>query len=89
MRKLALGIPVMVYVLVTLAFGMAGASNLDGEQLIKLRCNECHNLDRIHAAEKSRQQWESTVDRMINMGANLNEEEKEAVLDYLSQKDQD
>ncbi|MFO8032347.1 MAG: hypothetical protein R6U22_07365 [Desulfohalobiaceae bacterium] len=89
MRKLAFGIAGLVCVLVTLAFGMAGASNLDGEQLIELRCNECHNLERVRAKEKSRQQWESTVDRMINMGANLNEEEKEAVLDYLSQKDQD
>ncbi|MGM0424284.1 MAG: hypothetical protein ACQEQX_05100 [Thermodesulfobacteriota bacterium] len=89
MRKLAFGIAGLVCVLVTLAFGMAGASNLDGEQLLELRCNECHNLERVRAKEKSRQQWESTVDRMINMGANLNEEEKEAVLDYLSQKDQD
>jgi cytochrome c5 len=89
MQKLALVIAGLACILAPLTFALAGASSLDGEQLVKLRCNECHNLQRIQAAEKSRQAWESTVDRMIKRGAKLNEEEQEAVLDYLSQKDQD
>ncbi|MFP4587217.1 MAG: hypothetical protein ACLFMQ_01340 [Desulfohalobiaceae bacterium] len=88
MQKLAIGFGVLVCVLVALAYGMAGASNLDGEQLVKLRCNECHDQQRINAADKSRSGWKSTVDRMISHGAELNDEERLAVLDYLSQEDQ-
>lgn len=89
MRKLAVRILGSVCVLVPLALGVAVASDLDGEQLVKIRCNKCHSLQRIEAAQKGRDQWKSTVDRMLSMGAELNEQEKEAVLDYLSQKEQD
>ncbi|MFP4392830.1 MAG: hypothetical protein ACOCP7_01315 [Desulfohalobiaceae bacterium] len=90
MRKLVFRIFGSVCILVfPLALGVAVASNLDGGQLVKIRCNKCHSLQRIEAAQKDSEQWKSTVDRMLGKGAELNEQEKEAVLDYLSQKEHD
>lgn len=62
------------------------SSALDGEELVSTRCTVCHSRDRIDAATKDRAGWEATVDRMIGHGAQLNDEERLAVIDYLSNR---
>ncbi|MCK4418077.1 MAG: hypothetical protein KAV99_07910 [Candidatus Latescibacteria bacterium] len=57
---------------------------LDGEKLVQERCSFCHNLDPIYSADKDRDGWEKTVDQMISKGAQVNDSERQAVLDYLS-----
>ncbi|MCZ7542190.1 MAG: hypothetical protein M5R40_01010 [Anaerolineae bacterium] len=57
---------------------------LGGEALVAERCTVCHNADRINAAEKDHAGWEATVDRMISNGAQLTDEERAAVIDYLA-----
>jgi cytochrome c553 len=59
---------------------------MDGEALVQERCTVCHTADRITNAmgQKDRAAWEETVDRMIGYGAQLNADEREAVLDYLA-----
>lgn len=85
MQKFGACTAFFISVLVALAFGFAGASELDGQQLVQLKCaDQCHSIQRIQAAEKPREQWQSTLQRMIRMGARLNQDEKEAVLDHLS-----
>jgi len=59
-------------------------ATLDGKQLVEERCTGCHGLDRIESAEYDRAGWESTIKRMINKGAKLSDEEKDAVLDHLA-----
>jgi hypothetical protein len=49
------------------------------------RCATCHGLDRVTRASKSREQWEQTVDRMIERGAELNAEERSVLIDYLTE----
>ncbi|MFH1007832.1 MAG: hypothetical protein V1800_10060 [Candidatus Latescibacterota bacterium] len=87
MRKLILAI-----VLLLLA-GVIGCSKkstedengtLDGGQLVQARCAVCHPLDRVYSAVKNQQGWETTVDRMIGNGAQLDAAEREAVIAYLS-----
>jgi mono/diheme cytochrome c family protein len=56
---------------------------LDGDALVNERCTVCHTRERIDAAAKDEAGWTATVDRMIGNGAQLNEEERAAVIQYL------
>ena len=56
---------------------------LDGDALINERCTVCHTRDRIDAQDKDEAGWTATVDMMISFGAQLNEEERAAVIQYL------
>jgi mono/diheme cytochrome c family protein len=59
---------------------------LNGEQLVNERCSTCHSLSRVtrlEGAGTSRTQWEQIVDQMISFGAQLNSDERQAVIDYL------
>jgi cytochrome c5 len=62
----------------------ASSSSLDGAALVQERCTVCHSIDRIQSASKTKDQWTSTVERMIGKGANLNADEKTAVINYLA-----
>ena len=55
------------------------------EALLQERCTECHALSQTTNSGKSRVGWEQTVTRMVKRGANLNEEEQAALIDYLAQ----
>jgi hypothetical protein len=57
---------------------------LSAEDLINERCTVCHTTDRIYKAGFDREQWEKTVDRMISKGAELNEEERDSIIEYLA-----
>ncbi|WP_119069471.1 DUF7282 domain-containing protein [Aggregatilinea lenta] len=61
-------------------------SALDGDALVSERCTVCHSRERIDNAVKDQAGWESTVDRMIGYGAQLTPEERQAVIDYLSNR---
>ncbi len=57
--------------------------SVDGEALLEERCTECHTLDRVRQAEKDRAGWESTVARMVDQGARLDDAERTVLIDYL------
>jgi glucose/arabinose dehydrogenase len=57
----------------------------DGQVLLQERCTVCHGLERITGAGKSREEWETTVDRMIDKGAELDAEERDVLVDYLTE----
>jgi hypothetical protein len=63
--------------------GSGDSGEINGQSLLEDRCTGCHTLSRIKSAEKTREQWERTVDRMVAMGAELNSEERGILLDYL------
>jgi len=58
----------------------------DGEKLVQERCTVCHGLERISGTQKTREGWEQTVNRMVGKGAELDESEKAAVIEYLAGK---
>ncbi len=58
----------------------------DGAALLRDRCSTCHALNRVQETRKSRDEWERTVDRMIRRGAQLNPEERDALIAYLAQE---
>lgn len=55
----------------------------DAQVLLEERCTVCHLLDRVESAQKSREAWESTVDRMIEYGTELTDDERAVLIDYL------
>jgi cytochrome c5 len=57
----------------------------DGAALLAERCTVCHGLDRVTSAQKTREQWEQTVARMVGKGAELNEEEQKILIAYLAE----
>lgn len=57
----------------------------EGETLLQERCTVCHGLDRTTSAQKTRGEWEETVNRMVDRGAELNEQEKTVLIGYLAE----
>jgi cytochrome c5 len=58
---------------------------IDGVTLLEERCTQCHGLERTTQKRKTREEWEKTVVRMVNSGANLTEDELEILIDYLAE----
>jgi mono/diheme cytochrome c family protein len=58
---------------------------VDAQALLEQRCTECHGLNRMTGASKSLEQWEQTVTRMVGYGAQVNDEEQAALIDYLAE----
>ena len=56
----------------------------DGAKLLDSRCSVCHSSERPKSKQKTPEQWETTVSRMMGKGAQLTQEEKQILLDYLS-----
>lgn len=79
---LVLSLILLVSMVVT-ACGSGGGGSSEGESLLQDRCAVCHTLSRVKTADKTRDEWSRTVDRMIAMGADLNSEERDVLLDYL------
>ena len=52
--------------------------------LVRERCTECHSLAPVEVQGRTFQQWESTVYRMVNLGARLNASESQRVIEYLT-----
>jgi hypothetical protein len=59
------------------------SATLDGDTLVSERCTVCHSRDRIDAKDEDEAGWTAIVDRMISYGAQLNAEERDAVIQYL------
>jgi len=63
----------------------ACSSGLTGEDLVSKRCTGCHALSTItYSANATEAEWEATVTRMENKGADLTEEEHALIVEYLT-----
>lgn len=58
-------------------------ATMDVEALILEKLQGHHSIQRVYAAEKTREEWNATLDRMIGYGAKISEEEKQIIIDYL------
>jgi cytochrome c5 len=58
---------------------------IDGAALLEDRCSVCHSANKAKQAPRAKSDWEKTVSRMIVKGAQLNDAEKQALIDYLAQ----
>lgn len=70
---------------VTLLFLMTPVTwAVDGNSVVSGRCTTCHSIDVIQDTRKTTNEWAQTVDREIARGANLNDEERDAAVYWLS-----
>jgi mono/diheme cytochrome c family protein len=51
--------------------------------LINERCSACHTADQVLSARKTPEDWASTVQSMVDRGADLNADEQTALVAYL------
>jgi ABC-type transport system substrate-binding protein len=58
-------------------------ANVDAMALIQEKLQNHHGIDRIVNAKHTREEWNATLDRMIRYGANISEDEKKIIIDYL------
>ena len=56
---------------------------VDAEALIIERCSVCHSADRVFQADYTAEGWSDEIDDMIQKGAEVNEEEKQLMIDWL------
>jgi Quinohemoprotein amine dehydrogenase A, alpha subunit, haem binding len=69
----------------TTSSSTAGGSSADGLTLLQQRCSHCHSVSRVTSAQKTAAQWKSTVDKMVNNGAQLTPAEEQTLVNYLAQ----
>jgi hypothetical protein len=55
-----------------------------GFDLIKDRCGFCHTTEQVFLARKAPADWATTVQAMIDRGAELSPDEQKTVVSYLS-----
>ncbi len=85
-RFLPLVCVVAVVLFFSLSMDLKADSHESGEGLVSKKCTVCHGLSRVQDADKSRDEWEGTVQRMISFGARVSGDEKQVVVDYLAGK---
>ncbi len=62
-----------------------GADAADpGATLVDQKCSMCHTLDRVRSAQYDKAGWTATVERMQKNGLVVTDEEKTAIIEYLS-----
>ena len=65
--------------------GETNEAGSSGQGLIEGRVSTWHSLDRITSESKTAGEWASTVSRMVEKGARLNEEEQQVGVEYLAE----
>jgi len=58
----------------------------NGEEVFLNRCGSCHETERALVAPRTRKGWGSVLTDMVNMGAQLETGEQEAVLAFLTEQ---
>jgi competence ComEA-like helix-hairpin-helix protein len=74
-------------VLLTVAFaGIASAELPSGpgrEETVRA-CSRCHSPELVSSQRQTRDQWQATISKMANLGAEATDSEFEAILDYVA-----
>ncbi len=55
-----------------------------GKAIVERTCVACHAIKVVTSKKASKEQWSTIVDQMLSKGADLNDDEVEIVVDYLS-----
>ena len=55
-----------------------------GQELVEENCTRCHTLAIIGVSSKTAHEWYNTVYRMEKLGANVSDDEVDAIVDYLA-----
>ena len=74
--------PILLVVVVGI---LAACGRPEGEELLQQRCTSCHEETEVVAVGRTREEWSQNVDQMIAFGAKLTEEEREILIEYLTE----
>jgi cytochrome c5 len=55
-------------------------------EILEKKCYSCHNIKIVLKAQKDKKEWEKTLDRMVEYGAELDQEEREVLIEYLTEE---
>lgn len=56
----------------------------DVEALLTERCTRCHDISVVHARRATADEWHEIIERMLTNGAQVSEDEAEAIVGYLA-----
>lgn len=56
----------------------------DGKKIIAAKCQLCHTLERVVTSHRTKDDWESVINLMVEQGAALSDDETKTVIDYLA-----
>ena len=56
----------------------------NGKEVVQVACGVCHSLNQVTDAGHSRQDWETVLHQMVNVGAPVPPDKFNTVLDYLA-----
>ena len=56
----------------------------EGSLLLQNRCTQCHSLENVLQAKKTRAEWEETLSKMESFNVKISDSEKHVLLDYLT-----
>jgi hypothetical protein len=62
-----------------------GPQALNGAQVVLAKCTECHSLRPVFRANYDREGWNDAVSRMIGEGLEINDAQRWAAIDYLTE----
>ncbi len=68
------------------AWASAAPPKPDGTALVGQRCGRCHGLDKVYAKPRSGAEWQAVLGRMIALGAQLDADERRAVMQVLPRR---
>ncbi len=60
------------------------AAGQDGAFILENKCAECHSPNKVQQSLGDRAHWEQVVNRMVQKGAILTNDEKQVLLDFLA-----
>lgn len=52
--------------------------------LVEQRCTMCHSTERVYSKDYDAATWTATIDRMVQNGLVIADDEKQAIIDYLA-----
>ncbi|HLO17659.1 MAG TPA: hypothetical protein VK206_22705 [Anaerolineales bacterium] len=59
----------------------------EGPSVLQARCTQCHSLQKVLQAKKTRAEWEETLSKMESFNVKISDTEKKVLLDYLTSVD--
>ncbi|MGD8399137.1 MAG: hypothetical protein PVG11_09795 [Anaerolineae bacterium] len=74
---------VVLFVVVSLS-ALTACGQPAGEELVAENCTGCHTEAIIEVSAKTAHEWHNTVYEMINLGADVNDDDAEALIEYLA-----
>ncbi len=51
---------------------------------VKAACTQCHNATRITEQHMTREEWSNQLDKMVTLGAEVQDSDRAAMLNYLA-----